>query len=55
VRIGWEHVRDVGVDIELDVDAQQDRRLRRVEKWLTRHIVGRLPGAARKERGEEKQ
>ena len=47
--------RDVGVDIELDVDAQADRRLLRVEKWLTRHIVGRLPGAARKQGREEKQ
>jgi hypothetical protein len=47
--------RDVGVDIELDVDAQADRRLLRVEKWLTRHIVGHLPGAARKQGREEKQ
>jgi hypothetical protein len=36
--------RDIGVDIELDVDAQDDRRLLRLERWLSRHIVERLPG-----------
>jgi hypothetical protein len=35
--------RDVGVDIELDLDASRDRRLLRVERWLSRRIVQRLP------------
>jgi hypothetical protein len=38
--------RDVGVDIEVDVDDDTKRRLLRVENWL-RHIVHRLPGGAR--------
>jgi hypothetical protein len=39
--------RDVGVDVELDVDAMQDRRQLRLEKWLRHHVVGRLPGSAK--------
>lgn len=35
--------RDVGVDIQLDLDASSDRRLLRVERWLSRHVVQRLP------------
>jgi hypothetical protein len=35
--------RDVGVDVELDVDAMRDRRLLRLEKWLIRHVVRRIP------------
>jgi hypothetical protein len=37
--------RDVGVDVALDVDAMSDRRQLRLEKWLSRHLVQRLPGA----------
>ena len=44
VRLPLTLFRDVGVDIELDIDAQQDRRLLRLEHWLSRHIVQRLPG-----------
>ncbi len=36
--------RDIGVDIELDVDAEADPKLLRFEKWLKRRIVCRLPG-----------
>jgi hypothetical protein len=36
--------RDIGVDIELDVDAKHDRKLLRLEKWLQHHIIERLPG-----------
>ena len=35
---------DVGVDVELDVDAMRDRRQLRLEKWLRRHIIRHLPG-----------
>jgi len=48
VRLPLTLFRDVGVDIELDVDAHADRRLLRVEKWLTRRVVGRLPAAGNK-------
>jgi hypothetical protein len=37
--------RDIGVDVKLDVDARSDPRLLRFEKWLRRHVVGRIPGA----------
>jgi len=37
--------RDIGVDVKLDVDAQSDPRLLRLEKWLRRHVVERIPGA----------
>jgi hypothetical protein len=36
--------RDIGVDIELDVDASTEPRLLRFEKWLRRHVVRHLPG-----------
>jgi hypothetical protein len=44
VRLPLQLVRDVGVDIELDVDASSDPRLLRVEKWLRRHVIARIPG-----------
>jgi hypothetical protein len=43
VRLPLTLFRDVGVDIQLDVDAESDRRLLRVEKWLRRHVVQRVP------------
>jgi len=36
--------RDIGVDIELDVDAASDPKLLRFEKWLRRHVIARFPG-----------
>jgi hypothetical protein len=45
VRLPLTLFRDVGVDIELDVDAERDRRLLRVEKWLRRRVVRRIPGS----------
>ena len=44
VRLSLRLLRDVGVDIELDVDASSDRRLLRLEKWLRRHVIARIPG-----------
>jgi hypothetical protein len=44
VRLPLTLFRDVGVDIELDIDADSDRRVLRVERWLRRNVVGRLPG-----------
>jgi hypothetical protein len=44
VRLGLDLFKDIGVDVELQVDAASDPRLLRLEKWLRRHIVHRLPG-----------
>jgi hypothetical protein len=45
VRLSPQLFRDIGVDVELDVDAASDPKLLRFEKWLRRHVVSRLPGA----------
>jgi hypothetical protein len=45
VRLSLQLFRDIGVDVELDIDAAKDPKLLRLEKWLKRHIVSRLPGA----------
>lgn len=37
-RIGWEKVRDVGFDIEVDVDGEHSP-LMAWERWLRRHIA----------------
>ena len=44
VAISPDTFRDIGVDIELDVDADADPKLLRIEKWLSRHVISRLPG-----------
>ncbi|HKR00575.1 MAG TPA: hypothetical protein VJT09_07870 [Pyrinomonadaceae bacterium] len=43
-RIPWERVRHVGIDVELDVDAEETTALD-WEKWIARKIVGRIPGS----------
>jgi hypothetical protein len=45
VRIPMTLLRDVGVDLDVDVDAHADRRMLRLEKWLIRHVIRRLPGS----------
>jgi hypothetical protein len=47
VRLSPRLFRDLGVDIELDIDAEHDRRLLRLEKWLRRHVIERMPGGGR--------
>jgi len=42
--IPLEQVRDIGVDVEVDIDAESDPRFLRTEKWLRRHLIRRLPG-----------
>ena len=42
-RIPWDKVRDVGVDIQVDVDAEKTPALR-VERFLREKIVRRIPG-----------
>ena len=44
VRLPLETFKDVGVDIELDVDADSDPKLLRLEKWLKRHVISKIPG-----------
>ena len=44
VRIPWAKVRDVGIDIELDLQAEETGALA-WERWVRDHIVDRLPGA----------
>ncbi len=36
--------RDVGVDIEIEIDEATERRILRAERWISRHIVAKLPG-----------
>jgi hypothetical protein len=47
VRLPVTLVRHLGVHVALDLDANADRRLLRLERWLSRHIVQRLPGGRR--------
>jgi len=44
VRYSPQQFRDVGVDIELDLVAAHDPRVLRFEKWLSRHVVQKMPG-----------
>jgi hypothetical protein len=44
VRLPLTTLRHVGIDIELDVDSTSDPTLLRLEKWLRRHVVQRIPG-----------
>jgi hypothetical protein len=48
VRLPVTLFRDIGVDIELGVDESTERRLLRLELWLRRHVVERLPGGGKK-------
>ena len=44
IRLPLETFRDVGIDIELDLDADADPRLLRAERWLSEHVIRRIPG-----------
>lgn len=43
LRIPWSKVRDVGIDVEVDLVAEQTPALA-YEQWLREHIVQRIPG-----------
>jgi hypothetical protein len=43
-RISWNKVRDIGVDIEFDIDVRRTR-IFAWQYWLREHVVGRIPGA----------
>ncbi|MBY2919634.1 hypothetical protein [Rhizobium leguminosarum] len=42
-RMPWAKVRDVGVDIEVDVD-RRATPLGRCQEWLKEHVIKRIPG-----------
>ncbi|MCC5643816.1 hypothetical protein LC607_12835 [Nostoc sp. CHAB 5824] len=42
-RIPWSKVRDVGIDVEVDVEAEATPALG-YEKWLRDRIIARIPG-----------
>ena len=43
LRIPWSKVQDVGIDVEVDVEAEQTSALA-YEIWLREHIIKRIPG-----------
>ncbi|MET3522235.1 hypothetical protein [Mesorhizobium abyssinicae] len=43
-RIAWKKVRNIGVDIEVDVDVRRTA-IFDWQDWLRDHIIGRIPGA----------
>ena len=43
-RIPWSQVRDIGIDVEVDLDVEQTPVLA-WERWLSQHVIGRIPGA----------
>lgn len=45
-RFGWSQVRDLGIDLELDVDAERTSTFD-LERWLRERFVARLPGGDR--------
>jgi len=44
LRIPLSKVADVGIDVHVDLEADQTR-VWAWEQWLRRHVVGRIPGA----------
>ncbi|MER8404339.1 hypothetical protein [Mesorhizobium sp. M0959] len=43
-RIAWNKVRDIGVDIEFDIDVRETA-IFDWQDWLLDHVIGRIPGA----------
>ncbi|RUW38459.1 MULTISPECIES: hypothetical protein [unclassified Mesorhizobium] len=43
-RIAWNKVRDIGIDIEFDIDVRETA-IFDWQNWLRDHVVGRIPGA----------
>jgi hypothetical protein len=41
-RLAWSKVRHVGIDVDIDVDVYETPVMD-WEKWLNRHIIGRIP------------
>jgi hypothetical protein len=43
-RIAWSKVRDIGVDIQFDIDVRETP-IFDWQDWLREHVIGRIPGA----------
>lgn len=43
-RIAWSRVRDIGVDIEVDIDVRETT-IFDWQDWLRDHVIGRIPGS----------
>ena len=43
-RIAWNTVRDIGVDIHVDIDVRRTP-IFDWQDWLRDHVIGRIPGA----------
>jgi Mn2+/Fe2+ NRAMP family transporter len=43
-RIAWSKVRDIGIDIQFDIDVRETR-IFDWQAWLRDHVIGRIPGA----------
>lgn len=43
-RIEWHKVRDIGVDVEFDIDVRETE-IFDWQIWLRDHVIGRIPGA----------
>jgi hypothetical protein len=44
-RIPWDKVREVGINVKIDVDADETPALA-WERWLRDRVIGKIPGAA---------
>src|SRR6478672_8410047 len=44
VRLPMSTIRDIGVDVEVEIDPETRAALLEIETWLKRHVVGRIPG-----------
>ena len=47
VRLPLSAIREVRVDVHLDVDGDHDPRLLKFEKWLSRRVVQKIPGGTK--------
>jgi hypothetical protein len=43
-RIAWSKVRDIGIDIQFDIDVRETP-IFEWQAWLRDHVIGRIPGA----------
>jgi sporulation protein YlmC with PRC-barrel domain len=44
-RVPWQKVRDIGVDIELDLEVHETT-IFDWQDWLRDHVIGKIPGAS---------
>lgn len=44
LRIPWSKVKDVGIDVDVEVEADETPALT-YEKWIRDHVIKRIPGA----------